>query len=164
MYSKHYSRMYILNVSYITITVFWKRDCKLMGKKLKRMCCGRLIKSFTNYLTSCRSEIQCVESSRSFVYLTRYFFFLFSFLCLLSLVLYMSFDKFLLAVESRDLSQADKSIIWLSSVTSWVMGSRNLNYTKKTIWHLAIWQNWCFWQFHHSKEKINICLSFFGER
>ena len=26
-------------------------------------------------------------------------------------VLYMSFDKFLLAVESRDLSQADKSII-----------------------------------------------------
>ena len=27
------------------------------------------------------------------------------------LVLYMSFDKFLLAVESRDLSQADKSII-----------------------------------------------------
>ena len=29
----------------------------------------------------------------------------------LSMVLYMSFDKFLLAVESRDLSQADKSII-----------------------------------------------------
>ena len=26
-------------------------------------------------------------------------------------VLYMSFDRFLLAVESRDLSQADKSII-----------------------------------------------------
>ena len=26
-------------------------------------------------------------------------------------VLYMSFDKFLLAVESRDLSQGDKSII-----------------------------------------------------
>ena len=26
-------------------------------------------------------------------------------------VLYMSFDKFLLAVESRDLSQADKNII-----------------------------------------------------
>ena len=31
------------------------------------------------------------------------------------LVLYMSFDKFLLAVESRDLSQADKSIIRVSS-------------------------------------------------
>jgi hypothetical protein len=30
-------------------------------------------------------------------------------------VLYMSFDKFLLAIESRDLSQADKSIISVSS-------------------------------------------------
>ena len=30
-------------------------------------------------------------------------------------VLYMSFDKLLLAVESRDLSQADKSIIRVSS-------------------------------------------------
>jgi hypothetical protein len=30
-------------------------------------------------------------------------------------VLYMSFDKFLLAVESRDISQADKSIIRVSS-------------------------------------------------
>ena len=30
-------------------------------------------------------------------------------------VLYMSFDRFLLAVESRDLSQADKSIIRVSS-------------------------------------------------
>ena len=33
----------------------------------------------------------------------------------LTLVLYMSFDRFLLVVESRDLSQADKSIIRLSS-------------------------------------------------
>ena len=30
-------------------------------------------------------------------------------------LLYMSFDKFLLAVESRDLSQAEKSIIRVSS-------------------------------------------------
>jgi hypothetical protein len=30
-------------------------------------------------------------------------------------VLYMSFDRFLLAVESHDLSQPDKSIIRLSS-------------------------------------------------
>ena len=30
-------------------------------------------------------------------------------------VLYMSFDRFLLAVESRDLSQADKSFIRVSS-------------------------------------------------
>ena len=29
-------------------------------------------------------------------------------------VLYMSFDRFLLAVESRDLSQADRSIIRVS--------------------------------------------------
>ena len=39
-------------------------------------------------------------------------------------VLYMSFDKFLLAVESRDLSQADKSIIRVSPFQSWVMGVR----------------------------------------
>ena len=32
-----------------------------------------------------------------------------------SKVLYMSFDRFLLAVESRDLSQADKIIIRVSS-------------------------------------------------
>ena len=40
------------------------------------------------------------------------------------MVLYMFFDRFLLAVESRDLSQADKSIIWVSSFPSWVMSSR----------------------------------------
>ena len=33
-------------------------------------------------------------------------------------VLYMSFDRFLLAVESRDLSQVDKSIIRVSSFPS----------------------------------------------
>ena len=32
-----------------------------------------------------------------------------------TMVLYMSFDRFLLTVESRDLSQADKSIIRVSS-------------------------------------------------
>ena len=69
---------------------------------------------------------------------------------ILPLVLYMSFDKFLLAVEPRYLSQAYKSIILVSSFPCWVMGSRTLNYTKKTIWHLAIW-NWCFGQFYHSK-------------
>jgi len=36
--------------------------------------------------------------------------------CRLTGVLYMSFDKFLLAVESRDLSQADKSNIRVSSI------------------------------------------------
>ena len=36
-------------------------------------------------------------------------------LCGYNMVLYMSFDNFLLAVESRDLSQADKNIIRVSS-------------------------------------------------
>ena len=35
--------------------------------------------------------------------------------CGQSMVLYMSFDKFILAVESCDLSQADKSYIEVSS-------------------------------------------------
>ena len=34
----------------------------------------------------------------------------------------MSFDRFLLTVESRDLSQADKSIIRVSSFPKLVMG------------------------------------------
>ena len=57
----------------------------------------------------------------------------------LSKVLYMSFEKFLLAVVSRDLSQADKSIIRVSSFSIW----KNFNFwmikftiiPKKTIWH-----------------------------
>ena len=52
----------------------------------------------------------------------------------------MSFDKFLLAVESRDLSQADKSIINVSSFPKLFLNDNIYNYTKKTIWHLAIWQ------------------------
>ena len=39
-------------------------------------------------------------------------------------VLYMSFDKFLLAVESRDLSQANKSIIRVSSFPKLRLSSR----------------------------------------
>ena len=35
----------------------------------------------------------------------------------------MSFDRFLLAVESRNLSQADKSIVRVSSFPKWVVGS-----------------------------------------
>ena len=35
----------------------------------------------------------------------------------------MSLDRFLLAFESRDLSQADKSIIRMSSFPNWVMSS-----------------------------------------
>ena len=62
---------------------------------------------------------------------------------IVSEVLYMSFDKFLLAVESHDLSQADKSITRVSSFSI----LQNLNFwmikftviPKKTIWNLAIW-------------------------
>ena len=40
-------------------------------------------------------------------------------------VLYMSFDKFILAFESRDLSQADKSITSVFSFPNWVMSSKS---------------------------------------
>ena len=75
------------------------------------------------------------------------------------MVLYMSFDKFLLAVESRDLSQGDKSIIRVSSFPKlndgyfWMIKFAVI--PKKAIWNLAIWQNWCFGQF------TNLQLSFF---
>ena len=83
-------------------------------------------------------------------------------------VFYMSFDRFLLAVESRDLSQADKRIIRVSSFSI----LQNFNFwmikftviTKKTTWHLAIWQNWCFGQFYLQDWKVNTFLSFSGER
>ena len=55
-----------------------------------------------------------------------------------TVVLYVSFDKFILAVESRDLSQADKS---MSSFPKLFLNDKIYSYTKKTIWHLAIWQN-----------------------
>ena len=75
-----------------------------------------------------------------------------------TMVHYMCFDKFLFWVESRDLSQADKSIIRVSSFPSWVMGSRTffsvsttepwtfckmnaLNPLKFTS-HKKNWENW----------------------
>ena len=30
----------------------------------------------------------------------------------------------------------------------------NLYYSKIAIWHLPIWQNWCFSQFYHSKIEV----------
>ena len=59
-------------------------------------------------------------------------------------VLYMSFDKILLAVESRDLSQADKIIIRVSSFPSFNFWMINYSYTQKN--NLV-----CFGQFYHSK-------------
>jgi hypothetical protein len=43
----------------------------------------------------------------------------------------MSFDKFLLAVESRDLSQADKSIIRVYSFPKLVMGSKTFSVSQQ---------------------------------
>ena len=73
-------------------------------------------------------------------------------------LLHICFDRFLLAFESRDLSQADNSIIRVSSFPSWVMGSRTffsvsttepwtfckmnaLNPLKFTS-HKKNWENW----------------------
>ena len=63
----------------------------------------------------------------------------------------MSFGRFLMAVESRDLSQADKIIrvTFFNFTKLQFLNDKIYNYTKKTIWHLAIWQN--FGQYYHSK-------------
>ena len=63
----------------------------------------------------------------------------------------MSFDNFLLVVEPGDLSQADKSIIRVSSFPKLYLNDEIYSYTKKTIWHILIWQNCCFGQFYHLK-------------
>jgi hypothetical protein len=51
----------------------------------------------------------------------------------------MCFDKFLLAFESRDLSQADKSITRVSSFPSFNFSMINYSYTQKS--YMAICQN-----------------------
>jgi hypothetical protein len=50
-----------------------------------------------------------------------------------TMVLYMSFDKFFLAVESRELSQADKSIIRVSSFPKLSDGQQNFFFCLSTI-------------------------------
>ena len=71
--------------------------------------------------------------------------------CLLNLilqtqtkVLHSCFERFLLAFESRDLSQADKRFTRVSSFPSFKFWMINYNYTQKS--YLALWQN-CFGQF-----------------
>ena len=52
-----------------------------------------------------------------------------------SLVLYMSFDRFLLAVESCDLSQAYKyykSVFFFNSIKLQFLNDETYNYTKNT--------------------------------
>ena len=60
----------------------------------------------------------------------------------------MSFDKFLLAVESRDLSQADKSIITVSSFPKLFLNDKVYSYTKKKLFGP--------WQF----VKIDVLINF----
>ena len=82
-------------------------------------------------------------------------------------VLYMSFDKFLLAVESRDLSQAHKSNMCLLSQNC-VMGSRTLNYTKKNYLALGNLAKLMFWSILSFKNlqdwNVNTFLSFSVEK
>ena len=71
----------------------------------------------------------------------------------------MSFDRFLLAVESRDLSQADKSNIRVSSFSNeWIEWIFFTIIQNKPIWHLEIWQNWCFDQFYHFSSVFSVFL------
>ena len=67
-------------------------------------------------------------------------------------VLHMCFERFLLAFESRDLSQADKSITRVSSFPSFKYWMIDYIYTQNnylTLGNLA--KNWRFGQFYHSK-------------
>ena len=60
----------------------------------------------------------------------------------------MSFDKFLLAVESRDLSQVDISIIRVSSFPKLFLNDKIYSYTKKKLFGT--------WQFG----KIDVLVNF----
>ena len=59
-------------------------------------------------------------------------------------LLHMCFDRFLLAFESHDQSQADKSITRVSSFPSFNFWMIDYSYTQKS--YLVIWQN-CFGHF-----------------
>ena len=60
-------------------------------------------------------------------------------------VLYMSFDRFLLAVESCDLSQADKSIIRVYSFLKLSLNDKIFSYTKKNYLALGNLTKLMFW-------------------
>ena len=79
----------------------------------------------------------------------------------LSKVLYMCFDKFLLAVESRDLSQADKSIIRVYSFPKLRMSSRT-SFSVSQQLRPELFANECS-QFSHiylSPEKLRKVFTF----
>ena len=81
----------------------------------------------------------------------------------------MSFDKFLLAVESCDLSQADKSIIRVSSFPKLFLNDKIYSYApQKNYLALDNLAKLMFWSILRLKNlqdwKVNIFLSFSGER
>ena len=65
----------------------------------------------------------------------------------------MSFDRFLLAVESRDLSQADKRV---SSIPLSFLNDKIYSHTKKTTWlylsNLAKLMFWSILSFKNLKD------------
>ena len=76
----------------------------------------------------------------------------------------MSFDKFLLAVESRDLSQADISNIRVSSFPKLCDGSRTVNYTQKNYLALGNLAKLMFWLILIGRLKSKHFLTFSGQR
>ena len=68
-------------------------------------------------------------------------------------VLYMSFVRFLLAVESHDLSQDDKSIIIVSSFTKLTLNDKTYSYTKKLF---------STWQFGKTDVLVNFIIQKFA--
>ena len=89
-----------------------------------------------------------------------------------TMVLYMSFDRFLLAVESRDLSQPDKILIRVSFFPKmsdgyfWMIKFAVIpkkNYL--ALGNLAKFMFWSILSFKNFQDrKVNIFLSFSGER
>jgi hypothetical protein len=71
----------------------------------------------------------------------------------------MSFDKFLLAVESRDVSQADKSIIRVSSFPKLRMTSRTYfsvspHLSTAVAWREKLFKHFVFNKYLHPVSKI----------
>ena len=77
----------------------------------------------------------------------------------------MCFDRFLLAVESRDLSEADKSVIRVSSFSIFTklqfLNNKTYSYTKSN--YLAL-GNLVFWSISSFKRKSKHLSQFSGER
>ena len=80
------------------------------------------------------------------------------------MVLYMSLDKFLLAVESRDQSQGDKSIIRVSSFPKLFLNEKIYSYTKKNYLELGNLAKLMFWSILFARLKSKHFSQFFGER